>query len=329
MPRPNGTGSLLARSSQAGGAGAKAGEVEDKTGTAGGEGAGAGGAGTGQGGAGEGQGGAPGQGGAGEAGGGAGTAGGAGEGTGGEGAGTGEGAGEGAGDPPQRPDFLPPKFWDDEKGEVRLKDLFNNYEHARQQVSRGDNKVPAKAEDYKIEVDTSALAKLGIEKPDADPLIGWFRQAAHEIGLNQSHFSQLVAGYLEKAGSMVETTDGDKEFASLGPQAQVLIDSMSNWADDLHKNGILNDADLRAMNELTSTADGVRLLQHLREYYGEQAIPVNPGEEEGGMPTNAELAAMGNDERYGTDAEYTKKVDDLYDKKYGKQPAGQSIVTAA
>ena len=67
------------------------------------------------------------------------------------------------------------------------------------------------------------------------------------------------------------------------------------------------------------TAQGLRALQKVRSYYGDQQIPIDVGPVEG-LPSKEELTAMVGKPEYANDAAYRQKVEKLFEQVYGNQP---------
>jgi hypothetical protein len=93
-----------------------------------------------------------------------------------------------------RPEYIPEKFWDAEKG-VKAEDLTKHLSEletfkAEQDIRRSG--VPEAPEKYAI------TAKVeGFEFDEKDPLLGFARAFAHENGIPQEGFDKLVASYAQ------------------------------------------------------------------------------------------------------------------------------------
>ena len=238
-----------------------------------------------------------------------------------------EAAAKAKGDDAEKPDWLTEeKFWDAEKKELRADLLFKNYKDARDKIAKGDQKPPEKAEDYKVDIKPDDAAKIGMAKPSEDPLVKWFQSAAHDAGLGQDSFNKMVEGYVAFAMEQVPNYDPAAEIKSLGKDGQAIVDEMAVWANGLHEKGILSDDDKAELFATAGTAAGVRMLQVLRKLGGEEVIPPNPNAAASGLPSRAELSAMMADPKYDSDATFRAKVDADYEKVYGSEPAGTSVV---
>lgn len=231
------------------------------------------------------------------------------------------------GDDAEKPDWLTEdKFWDKDKGELNAELLFKNYKDNRDKIARGDQKPPEKAEDYKVDITPDDMTAIGMGKPSEDPLLKWFMSAAHDAGLGQDSFNTMVAGYVDMAKGLIPDYDPAAEVKSLGKDGQAIIDELALWGKGLHEKGILSDDDKGELWALAGTAAGVRLVQTLRKHFGEEIVPPNPNAAASGLPSKAELSAQQNDPKYSSDAAFRAKVDADYEKVYGSEPAGTSVV---
>jgi len=181
-----------------------------------------------------------------------------------------------------RPDWLPEQFWDAEKGEIRTRDLAKSQADLRAKVSRGEGKVPDKAEGY-------ALPKVEGLPADAvksdDPLWTKVRTAAHGAGITQKQLDAVLAPYLEYARDQVlnknPTADRDgmkraaeEEMKKLGPNGRVLVKDIGAWLAGMEANGSITEGERRAAMAIGS-ADGINFLLKMREAKGEKPMPLD------------------------------------------------------
>lgn len=227
---------------------------------------------------------------------------------------------------PTRPDHIPEKFWDAEKGEVRAEALAKSYTELERKQGQG-NKAPAKVEDYKLEP-SEGLKKLGVTGYDAnDPVIPVFLKAAHEAGLSNEQANKLAGAVMEFAAGQDIGVDPavivDREFKKLGENAQNIIDGVDGWLHGLKSNGILSPEELGEARFMAGTAMGARVMVKLMEMTGEAPIPIKNAPVDG-VPSAEEVYKMAADPKYGSDATFTKKVDSYFEAIFGTQPAGSS-----
>jgi len=207
-----------------------------------------------------------------------------------------------------REDWFPEKFWNDESG-PDIENLAKSYSELQKKFSQGKHKAP---ENY----DTQMFTDANIEADD--PLMATYTEWAKENGISQAAFEELGAKFVELAGqeAMEEQIAYDEEYKKLGPNADLTIKSMTDWAQGLVRKGIWGEDDFEEFKIMGGTAQGLRALQKLRGYYGDQTVPVNVGEPEG-APSKEELTAMVGDPRYASDPSYRNKVEKLFERVYG------------
>lgn len=223
------------------------------------------------------------------------------------------------------------KFWDAEKGQVRSEELHKSFSELEKKFHNGDHKAPAKAEDYKLNFNdeqktilfgkTDVDAKAIADDPGIKALTGW--GAKHKV--SQEAINELLGEYAGFVGPELEkvTIDIAAEKKILGNNADGIIKNQMDFFGHLYRSGHINDKHLAELQILGETAAGIQAIQKIREYYGEQPIPTTATAGDG-MPTKAELSAMLNDPKYDTDPDHKAKVDALYAKMYGTQPAMSS-----
>lgn len=232
---------------------------------------------------------------------------------------------EGKDEKPQRPEDIPEKFWDPEKGEVRVEAMNKAYKDLEAKLSN-KGKAP---DEYKLELDDEAKKIFGEEAADKDPLISWFKEYAKENNFTQEMFDSAFQGFAAKAAEVmaanaVPEIDQKAEREKLGKDASAIIKNHTDFLQGMYKRGEVNDEQMQEILILTETAAGMQALSALRAHYGEkQNIPLNL-KGGGGAKSSAELQAMMADPKYGQDTEYTSMVDAEYEKKYGSGNSGES-----
>lgn len=100
---------------------------------------------------------------------------------------------------PARPDWLPDNFHDEKAG-PKWDDFGKHYAEvitrdAAEQIRR--NALPAKPEDYKVELPKDFVVPQGVEFKfdDTNPALANARAAAKDMGLSQDQFSKLLGIY--------------------------------------------------------------------------------------------------------------------------------------
>lgn len=226
-----------------------------------------------------------------------------------------------------RPDHIPEKFWDPEKGEPRLEAMAKAYQDLEKKL--GNNKKAP--DDYKIELDDDLKQLFDPKKADSDPMLKWFKDYAKSNNFTQEMFNDALKGFGKTAGDFLKgegappaMPDPKEELGKLGKNGQAIVDNQVEFLSGLFKRGELNEGQMQEILILTETAAGIQALQAIRKHYGEaQSIPLDL-KADGGIKSADELRTMQADKRYGNDKEYTDMVDKEYERKYGNGNSGQS-----
>lgn len=212
-------------------------------------------------------------------------------------------------EPVERPDWYPEKFWSDDGPDVEK--LAKSYGELQKKFSQGKHKAP---EEYDVSVFNDANI------PEDDELFNTYRDWAKENGISQDAFEQLAGKFIEMAGSEAEQAEisYQEEYKKLGNNADAVIKSMTDWASSLVRKGVWGQDDFEEFKIMGGTAQGLRALQKIRSYYGDQAIPVNVAQPEG-LPSKEELQHMVGTPEYQNDPSYRAKVERLFDQVYGTE----------
>lgn len=205
---------------------------------------------------------------------------------------------------PERPEWLPEKFKQPE-------DLANAYSELQKKFSQGKHKAPD-------EYDVSVFNDANI--PEDDELFNTYRDWAKDNGISQDAFEQLAGKFIEMAGAEAQEAEisYQEEYKKLGNNADAVIKSMTDWASSLVRKGVWGQDDFEEFKIMGGTAQGLRALQKIRSYYGDQAIPVNVAQPEG-LPSKEELQHMVSTPEYQSDPSYRAKVERLFDQVYGTE----------
>jgi len=209
-----------------------------------------------------------------------------------------------------RPDWYPEKFWDEKEG-PDLENLSKAYNELLKKFSQGKHKVPENYDD-KIFRDANV--------PEDDELYNTYKTWAKENGVSQSAFEELASKFIEMSKGQAEQmkVSYQEEHKKLGPNADATIKSMTEWAQGLVRKGVWGQDDFEEFKIMGGTADGLRALQKIRSYYGDQTVPVDIGPP-AGAPSKDELLAMVGKPEYSSDPAYRAKVEKLFEQVYGGQ----------
>lgn len=261
--------------------------------------------------------------------GGEGGTGGGGDGGNGGGAGGAGAGGEGGTGAAARPEFLPEQFWDAEKGEARLESLAKSWADTRAALKTKGGEAPKTAEEYQFQ----APEGLTIDKDD--PGLKFFRQAAHKAGISQEAFNTVAGEFLKEAQASgllepVKPIDAKAEMAKLGEAGDAMVRAVTAWGMQMKENGIWTDDDFAEVVILGSTAEGIRALNKLREYYGGEKIPTNTGTPARSLDVDTYYAKMGEVDKNGelriiSDPQFKAEMDAEAKRIFGTAPAHSSI----
>jgi len=177
------------------------------------------------------------------------------------------------------PDFIAEKF---RSHENPLEAQARSYAEAQKALARKTDDLRAElTEQLRPELETSIRNELrgqapeapdayaypeGVEPPAIDGLDAGFREWAHKKGLDQESFNELVGLYNRTL------PDPEVERGKLGDSADEIISRVSR----IGTKAIPKDLHDAAM-KLATTAEGVRLLDHLLSSGQNRASPPIPG----------------------------------------------------
>lgn len=234
-----------------------------------------------------------------------------------------------------RPEHIPEKFWNADKGEARIDDIAKAYsklegEFARLRTEKGVPKdVPAAADGYLKEgvplPEGTKLDRIG-DVPKDDPLVNAFRETALKHKLAPEIAAGIASDILVAMNGLLPAPRSpDDILADLGDGGRALADGLMVWLEGQYRSGTLSEQELDyAFQNFGQDAIGIRLLGKLREQTGEKPIPLGAPVGEG-LPSVEEWYAMHRDPRYSSDPAFREKVEALGEKVIGTQAAGESL----
>ena len=207
----------------------------------------------------------------------------------------------------ERPEWLPDRFWDDDNG-ADYEGLAKSQQELYKKLRNGKHEAPEDgAYDLKFVSDKIA---------DDDELMTKFKSMASDRGLTQDDFESIVGLVLdtmpEAQEGPEEKFDMDAEMGKLGPNAEAITNGLVKWAEGLVRQGAWTGEDFEEFKVFGGTANGIRALNRLRNYYGEKDIPVHVTPDAEAAPTEGELREMVADPRYNTDSSYRRKVTEAF-----------------
>lgn len=241
---------------------------------------------------------------------------------------------------PTRPDNVPEKFWDSEKGEVKLDDVLTSYSNLEQRLGNGGNESTTetnsegegsedslaitpkpKGEDggftltKENALSEEALALYASEYAEHKSLTDETYAVLQEAGVSRAVADSLIASQVQAADTSVadfrngvyDSAGGEENFKAI-----------QNWAAEN-----LSDAEIEAFNKVVSNPNSLQeaklAVEALANRY--KASVSNPPSNQvrgDGSPVGpdmsdkftswAEVSAAMRDSRYDTDAGYMKQV---------------------
>lgn len=211
--------------------------------------------------------------------------------------------------PLERPDWWPENFWKKDESEPDLEAIAKSWGDLRKQISQGKHKPPADGK-----YDTSAFGAIPENDPVRETVMGW----AQEFGISQLALDKLVGQVVDKTGQQQQQAafNREAEIKELGPNANAMIKSMTDWGRSLVNKGIWGADDFEEFKIMGGTAKGIKALAKLRETYEGTKIPTSSVPMDG-APSKDELYAMVNDPKYKTDTAYRQKVERMFSQTFG------------
>ena len=159
---------------------------------------------------------------------------------------------------------------DDLRAEVKAESLANR---------------PENASDY-------TLPELeGVEFQEGDPLLSFWREQAHGMGMDNDGFQAGIKSYVE--AMQANGPNVDQELAKLGEDGQTRIDAINAWAD-----AKLSEDTKNALNMLATTAEGVVAIEEMMSLAQTSANNVNGQQSTPVAESLEELQALMNTEKY-------------------------------
>jgi len=223
---------------------------------------------------------------------------------------------------PQRPENVPEKFWDAEKGELRKDELLKSNAHLEKFVG-------GKKEELKDELLKEIESEAEAEKPESydlpalpegiteemvleNPLTEWWRQHCYDNAYNQDMFEDGVNQYIQlQQGQQPDLT---AEVEALGENAKARIDNVNTWASTYFSPDQFETIQMT----LGQTAEGIEILERVMSMRNEnissnQTEPIN-------KLSIDDVRQMMKDPRYfdpkERDESYVRRVDDAFARLY-------------
>lgn len=249
--------------------------------------------------------------------------------------------------PGEKPEGLDDSLWDADNKTFKGDALYEKLTAAEKQAKDLREKMgrrgapPEKADDYKLEIPDDAPWKESFKEDD--PVWKSAKEIAHKYGLSQGQFGPFVKDFLDTAFKSLAEGEGaqakeptaeeiaaarEAEISKVGPNGPAVVKAVSEF---VRQNiGVHFDKDATEFIKVaTSTADGVKFLNAVREMVGGERLPMGniDGQAVTGLPSDAEIMSfMGSPEYQKGDAAALQKVDKWMDM---RQKAGRPIYLQA
>jgi hypothetical protein len=225
----------------------------------------------------------------------------------------------------QIPEYIPEKFWDTERNEIKVEELGASYKALEQKLGmRTEDLVKQVQEDYENQRKSSVPESYEVRLPEipedveitVDPeqdLVKSWQQICRDNGLSQEVFDQGVAAFVNN--EIAGLPNLQEEMSKLGDNAKERIEAADLWS----KKYLSTDA-YNAIANMAATAEGVKALEEIMSLSKNKPLP-NTNTVVDVELDDRDLQSMMADPRYwkegSKDQAYIAKVTNLYQKKYG------------
>ena len=225
----------------------------------------------------------------------------------------------------QIPEYIPEKFWDTERNEIKVEELGASYKALEQKLGmRTEDLVKQVQEDYENQRKSSVPESYEVRLPEVpedveitvDPeqeLVKSWQQICRDNGLSQEVFDQGVAAFVNN--EIAGLPNLQEEMAKLGDNARERIEAADLWSKKY-----LSTDSYDAVANLASTAEGIKALEEIMSLSRSKPLP-NTNTVIDVELDERDLQSMMKDPRYWKegmkDPAYIAKVTNLYQKKYG------------
>lgn len=234
----------------------------------------------------------------------------------------------------ERPEGIPEEFWDETAGSYKSDAILKAYESEkekalsyRRKLSGGFHNVPESLEEYNIDESWDI-------KTDDDA--HRMRTIAHEAGLTQEQFHNVMSKYLELYGydsDVYKEVWGDREInispevaaqrekeylaeemKKLGPDGPQVVSNIRSWGRSLMKQGAIGQETFDVMMSMGTNAAQVKVLDQLRNISGHIAsIPARIGDDVGGT-TREEVDLLISSPDYETNPVKQRQVREYFER---------------
>ena len=224
-----------------------------------------------------------------------------------------------------RPEYVPEKFWDTDRNEIKVEELSASYNSLEKKLGmrtdelskqiRTDIEQEAKtAVPEKYEIVMPEIPKeINVEVNEEQELLKEWSSICRENNLSQEVFNRGVNAFVNNEIAGLPNLNAEMEI--LGDNAKSRLEAAELWT----KKYLSNEA-YDTMSKLASTADGVKAIEEIMNITKSKPLP-NANTVVDAELDETDLRSMMNDPRYydpsKRDEAYYNKVTKLCEKKYG------------
>lgn len=162
-------------------------------------------------------------------------------------------------------------------------------------------------------------------KAEGDPLVTWFRSAAHEAGLSQKAAATLFAGYMDQVLKIAPAPlKLDDEIKALGDKGKTIHDSLTAKGKHMMDAGVFSAADFADYQMVIGAREGMMWMGKLFDALGDRTIPATSDRAVNEELSEQKLYQMVKDPRYNSDPAFRDDVNQKFREYFGDEPAGSS-----
>jgi len=211
----------------------------------------------------------------------------------------------------ERPDWLPPKFETPEQLSTSYQELERKFHTRRDEIKQElvgeineevQADIPVSPGDYSVELEDED--GNAIEMNQDDPALNWFRGKAHELGMTNEEFGDIVSEFTN-----IQSTSGpdwNEESQDLGEHADRRLERVDTWA-----NSSLSEDAYKTFAAIPATASMVKAFEEIMQLNGQPKFNMTSSTEFQETVTKADLMSAQQDPKYwrnGGDPTYVAKV---------------------
>lgn len=220
-----------------------------------------------------------------------------------------------------RPDNVPEKFWDAEKGAVNVDAVLKSYGELEKSLTKAKEK-PKAPDNYEYTTPEKLREEFGIKETidENDPYFSKYKEFAKEQGMSQEQFSNFVNFYLEmELGE--NRANMNAEFAKLGNQ-QEAIKRVKNLR--MFSSKYLSKESQQVMESLVGTAASVKLFEELATIASKGRQPADLDSRIDDTLSDGDIDAMMKtdaywDKKHPDHKEVHRKVREAFERQGGKK----------